>query len=259
MFARVILPSAKSSHGLANNIGWLSFARLSSSSCPKVAVILSGSGVYDGSEIHEASATLVHLTRAGAEPVCYAPCDDQMHVVDHTKGAPAEGESRNILVESARIARGQINSLSDLKSDCADAVVFPGGFGAAKNLSDFAVNGPKCKVHPEVERVLKDFHCAKKPIALCCIAPVLAAKVIPNVKITLGKSDTKSGKWPHAGAIEGAKAMGAKHEEKGVNEVAFDDKNLIVTSPAFMYEGKYHEIHDGIGAMIKKLISLIKK
>ncbi|KAG8230644.1 hypothetical protein J437_LFUL010661 [Ladona fulva] len=231
----------------------------SMSSSPKVAVVLSGSGVYDGTEIHEACATLSHLTREGAEPICYAPDVKQMHVVDHVKGVQSEGENRNVMVESARIARGNIKPLSELKAANVDAVVFPGGFGAAKNLSDFAVNGDSCKLNSEVNHVLKDFHSAKKPIALCCIAPILAAKAIPGVTITLGKTDDGSGKWPHAGAIEAATKMGAKVEMKHVNEASVDKKNLIVTSPAFMYDGKFHEVYDGIGVMIKTLMGLIKK
>lgn len=229
-----------------------------SSNAPKVAVVLSGSGVYDGSELHEASSVLIHLTREGAEPVCYAPDVSQMHVINHCKGAPEEGATRNVLVESARIARGKIQPLSELTSNKATAVVFPGGFGAAKNLSDFAVNGPGMEVNKDVERVLKEFHAAKKPIGLCCIAPVLAAKVIPNSKVTLGKKDDGKGKWPHAGAIDAAVAMGASHIEKNVNEVAIDENNLIVTTPAFMYEGQFHEIYDGIGNMVRKVMELIR-
>nr|CAD7453913.1 unnamed protein product [Timema tahoe] len=171
--------------------------------------VLSGSGVFDGTEVHEASAILVHLTRAGAEPVCYAPDIPQMHVVDHSKGSPVEGESRNVLAESARIARGVIKPLAELKASSVDAVIFPGGFGAAKNLSDWAVKGKDCTVLPDVERVLKDFHASKKPIGLCCISPVLAAKVLPGTTLTLGQNDNKSGKWPYAETIEGASSLGA--------------------------------------------------
>ncbi|XP_069677800.1 glutamine amidotransferase-like class 1 domain-containing protein 3, mitochondrial [Periplaneta americana] len=230
-----------------------------SSQGPKVAVVLSGSGVYDGSEIHEASSVLMHLTRAGAVPQCYAPDIPQMHVINHAKGAPAEGEKRNVLAESARIARGNVLPITELSASSAEAVVFPGGFGAAKNLSDFAVNGSSCKVNSDVERVLKDFRNAKKPIGLCCIAPILAAKVFDKVTITLGKRDDGKGKWPHASAIDAACDMGANVVDKGVNEIAVDDKNLIVTTPAFMYEGQFHEIYDGIGNMVKKVVELIKR
>jgi len=226
---------------------------------PTVAVVLSGSGVYDGTEIHEASATLASLTRAGADVQCFSPDAVQMHVVDHTKGAPSE-ESRNVLVESARIARGNVKPLSELSSTSADAVIFPGGFGAAKNLSDFAVKGAEMSVIGDVERVIKDFHGAKKPIGLCCIAPMLAAKVLGGngVSLTLGKSDDGSGKWPYGGSLEAAKALGANVVEKSVDEVEVDEANLVVTSPAFMYEGKFHEIHDSVANMVNSVLKLVK-
>lgn len=228
---------------------------------PTVAVVLSGSGVYDGSEIHEATAILANLSRAGADIQCYAPDEKQMHVIDHTKGAPDEKDSRNVLVESARIARGNVKPLSELTSSSADAVIFPGGFGAAKNLSDFAVNGPNMTVKPDVERVIKDFHTSKKPIGLCCIAPMLAAKTLGpvGVKITLGKSDDGSGNWPNGGSLEAAKALGANPIEKGVDEIVVDETNKVITTPAFMYgTGKFHEIYDGIGKMVEAVVKMIK-
>jgi len=227
---------------------------------PTIAVVLSGNGVYDGSEVHETAAALASITRAGATVQCYAPDMKQMHVIDHTKGAPCESESRNVLVESARISRGNIKPLAELSSSVADALVFPGGFGAAKNLSDFAVNGANMTVTADVTRVITDFHEAKKPIALCCIAPMLAAKVLGDkgVTLTLGKSDTASGKWPYAGAIDAAKSMGANVIEKSVDEVVVDEQNKVVTSPAYMYEGQFHEIQDSVTNMIKALLTLIK-
>nr|XP_023486035.1 ES1 protein homolog, mitochondrial isoform X2 [Equus caballus] len=131
---------------------------------PKVALVLSGCGVYDGTELHEASAILVHLSRGGAEVQIFAPDVPQMHVIDHTKGQPAESETRNVLTESARIARGKITDLARLSAANHDAAIFPGGFGAAKNLSTFAIDGKDCKVNKDVERVLKEFHEAGKPI-----------------------------------------------------------------------------------------------
>ncbi|XP_077851252.1 glutamine amidotransferase-like class 1 domain-containing protein 3, mitochondrial isoform X4 [Macaca mulatta] len=182
----------------------------------KVALVLSGCGVYDGTEIHEASAILVHLSRGGAEVQIFAPDVPQMHVIDHTKGQPSESESRNVLTESARIARGKITDLAKLSAANHDAAIFPGGFGAAKNLSTFAVDGKDCKVNKEVERVLKEFHQAGKPIGLCCIAPVLAAKVLRGVEVTVGHEQEEGGKWPYAGTAEAIKALGAKHFVKEV-------------------------------------------
>ena len=136
----------------------------------KVGVLLSGCGVYDGAEIHEAVLTLLALDKAGANVVCMAPDVEQMHVVDHLTGEPT-GEKRNVLVESARIARGEIKNLKDMTAAEIDAIILPGGFGAAKNLSDFAIKGPDASVHPEVERILKEMVAAGKPIGAICIAP----------------------------------------------------------------------------------------
>ncbi|XP_023619343.1 ES1 protein homolog, mitochondrial [Myotis lucifugus] len=202
---------------------------------------------------------LVHLSRGGAEVQIFAPNVPQMHVIDHTKGQPSESETRNVLAESARIARGKITDLAQLSAANHDAAIFPGGFGAAKNLSTFAVDGKDCKVNKDVERVLKDFHKAGKPIGLCCIAPVLAAKVLPGVEVTVGHEQEEGGKWPYAGTAEAIKAMGAKHCVKGVTEAHVDQKNKVVTTPAFMCETALHHIHDGIGAMVTKVLELARK
>ncbi|XP_056321878.1 glutamine amidotransferase-like class 1 domain-containing protein 3, mitochondrial isoform X1 [Danio aesculapii] len=153
----------------------------------RVAVVLAGCGVFDGSEIHEASAVLVHLSRQQATVKMFAPNTDQMHVVDHLKGSPTE-EKRNVLVESARLARGEIEDLGQLNVKELDAIIFPGGFGAAKNLCSWAVNGKDCSVNDQVKAVLQAFHAEKKPIGLCCISPVLAAKVFPGCEVTVGPS-----------------------------------------------------------------------
>uniref|UniRef100_A0A2K6ELE9 Glutamine amidotransferase class 1 domain containing 3 n=1 Tax=Propithecus coquereli TaxID=379532 RepID=A0A2K6ELE9_PROCO len=218
----------------------------------RVALVLSGCGVYDGTEIHEASAILVHLSRGGAEVQIFAPDVPQMHVIDHTKGQPSESETRNVLTESARIARGKIADLATLSAANHDAAIFPGGFGAAKNLSTFAVDGKDCRVNKDVERVLKEFHAAGKPVGLCCIAPVLAAKVLRGVEVTVGHEQEEGGKWPYAGTAEAIKALGAKHSH-------VDLKNKVVTTPAFMCETALHHIHDGIGAMVKKVLELTGK
>jgi len=225
----------------------------------KVAVILAGCGVYDGSEVHEASSCLVHLSRSGAEVSMFAPNKDQMHVIDHTKGQPADGEKRNVMVESARIARGNIIPLSDLKQDAFDAVIFPGGFGAAKNLCTFATEVASCSVDSDVERILKEFHAARKPIGLCCIAPVLAAKVITGCEVTVGSDKEEDGKWPYAGTAMAIASMGAKHLNKAVTEAHVDTANNIVTTPAYMCNTALHEVFDGIGKMVDNVMKLIKK
>uniref|UniRef100_A0A4W2F2W0 DJ-1/PfpI domain-containing protein n=1 Tax=Bos indicus x Bos taurus TaxID=30522 RepID=A0A4W2F2W0_BOBOX len=239
---------------------------------PPSPQVLSGCGVYDGTELHEASSILVHLSRGGAEVQIFAPDVPQMHVIDHIKGQPSEGETR----------------------------------------STFAVDGGTCKVNRDVERVLKEFHQAGKPIGsglltscfqaacpsllgllvrimdgvgvqpalcqasafipalqepleactsaspadLCCIAPVLAAKVLRGVEVTVGHEQEEGGKWPHAGTAEVIKALGAKHCVMGVTEAHVDQKNKVVTTPAFMCDTALHHIHDGIGAMVRKVLEL---
>jgi len=223
----------------------------------KIAVILSGCGVYDGTEIHEASAALAALSRSGAEIAMFAPDKDQAHVVDHTKGAEME-QSRNVLLESARIARGAVKPLTELTSDDADAVLFPGGFGAAKNLSDFGFKGADMTVDEDVSRVISSFHAAGKPLALCCIAPILAAKVLGSSgpTLTLGNCGSEED-WPYQGAIEAAKSFGANMELKGVEEVCVDAENKIVTTPAFMFNGQFHQIQDGVSAMVAELLKMV--
>lgn len=229
----------------------------------KVAVVLSGCGVYDGAEITESTAALIHLSRRGADLKCFAPDKPQMHVINHLTGDPIEGETRNVLQESARIARGSISSLKELNASDFDAVVFPGGFGAAKNLSSLAIKGKDMDVDPEVDRVLKEFHAAKKVIGLSCISPVLAAKSLPDgVKITLGmapKEGEEDGEFPHSWAVPAAQAMGATHEEtnKPCDTAVVDTENKVVTCAAYMYSGKPHEIYDSLGAMVDKMYELL--
>eukprot|EP00096_Caligus_rogercresseyi_P011786 TRINITY_DN4759_c0_g1_i1.p1 TRINITY_DN4759_c0_g1~~TRINITY_DN4759_c0_g1_i1.p1 ORF type:complete len:252 (-),score=77.59 TRINITY_DN4759_c0_g1_i1:62-817(-) len=225
-----------------------------SMSSGKIGVVLAGSGVYDGSEIHEASAALVALTRHGKTPVIYSLNKPQAHVVDHSSGEASEDSPRNVLAESARIARGAPLDLEGMKPDDVEALIFPGGFGAAKNLSDFAFKGADLSLDPVVESKIKEFHAQGKPLAFCCIAPILAAKAIPGVKITLGK---KGEAWPHSGSQEAARSLGAEVCEAEVSEVCTDAKNKVVSSPAYMYEGKFHEVHDSVANMVKELIKMI--
>ncbi len=217
----------------------------------KIGVLLSGCGVYDGSEIHEAVITLLAIDRAGAEAVCMAPDVAQMHVVNHLSGEPTAGESRNVLIESARIARGNIKNLQEVTIADFDALILPGGFGAAKNLCDFAVKGPDCTVNPDVARLLKATVAAKKPLAAVCIAPALLAKVLgPDYapQLTIG---TDAGT---AGAVE---TMGAKHINCPVRECVIDEKHKIITSPAYMLAGRISEAADGIEKTVKALIKML--
>lgn len=213
---------------------------------PKIGVVLSGCGVSDGAEIHEAVLTLLALDRAGAKIVCLAPDAPQAHVVDHRLGIPSEGETRNILTEAARIARGDIRDLAAVRTENLDAVVFPGGFGAAKNLCDFAFTGKDCTVRPDVARLIREMHDAGKPMGFMCIASVLAAKVLGNrIQVTIGNDPVT------AQAIE---AMGARHVECPVDLCVMDDKHRIISTPAYMLARRIGEAASGIERLIKTLL-----
>jgi enhancing lycopene biosynthesis protein 2 len=214
----------------------------------KVGVVLSGCGVFDGAEIHESTLALFFLDRAGSQIICMAPNVDQMDVINHMKGEAA-GEKRNVLIEASRIARGDIKDIKDVKAADLDALVFPGGFGAAKNLCNFAVKGPDCSVNADVQRLIKEMHSAKKPIGFVCIAPVIAAKVLGsfNPQLTIGNDkDTVS-------AIE---KMGGKHVVSTVDNVVVDQRNKIVTTPAYMLGPTISKVALGIEKLIKKVLKM---
>ncbi len=181
-----------------------------------------------------------------------APDIPQMHVINHLVGEPAEGESRNVLVESARIARGSIKDLATVQIADIDALILPGGFGAAKNLCDFAVAGPDCSVNTEVARLIKEMHAAKKPIAAVCIAPAVLSKVLGNEEIahrlTIGTDE---------GTAEALSKMGTEHIECPVREFVVDRENLLVSSPAYMLAENISEAAEGIEKTVKALIGLI--
>ncbi len=218
----------------------------------RVGVILSGCGVYDGSEIHEAVITLLAIDRAGAEAVCMAPDIQQMHVINHLAGEPTAGETRNVLIESARIARGNIKNLATVKAGDIDALILPGGFGAAKNLCDFAVKGPDCSVNADVARLIKEMYAAKKPIAAVCIAPAVLSKVLGKEKVahqlTIGTDE---------GTAAALNKMGSKHVDCPVKEFVVDRENKLVSSPAYMLAGRISEAAEGIEKTVKALIDLI--
>jgi len=215
-----------------------------------IGVVLSGCGVFDGAEIHESVITLLALDRSGAKAVCFAPNTEQMHVVDHLSGE-ATAENRNVLVESARIARGEISDLATAKAEELDGLIIPGGFGAAKNLCDFAVAGSEAKPHPEVARIVVEMMRASKPVAAVCIAPALIAAICRDAgiecSVTIGAdADT-------AGAIE---TMGANHAECPVSEFRVDEANKLITSPAYMLAGSISEAAEGIERTVEELLRL---
>ena len=215
----------------------------------KVGVVLSGCGFLDGAEIHEATLTLLALDRAGAEIVCIAPNSDQMHVVDHGAGAPVEGAARNTLTESARIARGEISDIATVKGSDFDAVVFPGGYGAAKNLSTFAVDGPACSVNAEVDRLIREVFAAKKPLGFICIAPAVGAKVLGEfgVKLTIGNDP---------GTAQAIEALGAKHVDCAVDDIVIDEDHKVVSTPAYMLGPSIAHVAKGIDKLVEKVLEL---
>lgn len=214
----------------------------------KVAVILSGCGFYDGAEINEAVLTLLCLEQQGASYQCFAPDREQMHVINHLTGEVVESESRNVLVEAARIARGDIKAITEATVADFDALVVPGGFGAAKNLCDFAVSGADMNVQGDFLQLAQAFHQAAKPIGLICIAPVMAAAICgEGTRCTIGNdADT-------AAAIA---AMGGKHLECPVTEARVDADNKLVTTPAYMLAGSVSEAYAGISDCVQEVLAL---
>ncbi|HLG43198.1 MAG TPA: isoprenoid biosynthesis glyoxalase ElbB [Planctomycetota bacterium] len=214
----------------------------------KVGVILSGCGYLDGSEIHEAVLTLYFLDKAGAEIVCLAPDKEQADVVDHVAGRPSP-EKRGVMAESARIARGKIRDVAKVSAADLDAVVIPGGFGAAKNLCTFAKDGPNCQVDHGVARLLRDLHSSKKPIGALCIAPALVAKLFGadhKAQVTIGNDK---------GTGEAIVKMGATHVDKAAVDIHVDEANKIVTSPCYMLARGPADV----GAGVEKLVARILK
>jgi enhancing lycopene biosynthesis protein 2 len=212
----------------------------------KIAVILSGCGVYDGSEIHEATLTLLAIVKNGGEYQVFAPDIPQHHVINHLTG-DVMNESRNVLVESARIARGKISPLAVFNTSDFDAVIFPGGFGAAKNLSTYAFEGVGMKILPEVEKVIRDMVASGKPVGALCISPVIIAKLLSGVEVTIGCDEET------AVAIE---KLGARHKCTGNGEVVIDQKFKIVTTPCYMLDADIAQIESGIDKLVKSVINL---
>jgi len=216
----------------------------------KVGVVLSGCGFLDGSEIHEAVLTLLALDRAGATAICLAPNIEQKSVVDHRSGNPTESV-RNVLEESARIARGKVQDIAKAKANDFDALVLPGGYGAAKNLCDFAAAGAKAKVQPGVQRLVREMHAAKKPIGAWCIAPAVIAAVLKESKPKLTIGDDP-------GTAKALESMGARHVVCPVSEMRVDEENRIVTTPAYMYDAKVGEVASGIEKAVAELLRLCR-
>ncbi|MBN4081183.1 isoprenoid biosynthesis glyoxalase ElbB [Caldithrix abyssi] len=217
----------------------------------KVGVLLSGCGVNDGSEIHESVITMLALDRAGVEMVLLAPNIDQMHVVNHYTGQEMD-EFRNVLVESARIARGNIKDMAEVSGNDVDALILPGGFGVVKNLCDYAMAGAECSINPDVYRLISEVHLLQKPIGAICIAPALMAKILgeqdESANLTIGYDETTAGD---------IKSMGSVHVECPVTEMVVDAEKKIVTTPAYMEAKSIKEAAEGIEKLVAQVLEMI--
>jgi enhancing lycopene biosynthesis protein 2 len=210
----------------------------------KFAVVLAGCGVFDGAEIHEATLTLLAISQQGASYEIFAPDIDQYHVINHLthKEVP---EKRNVLVESARIARGKIRPLSQFRVSDFDALIFPGGFGAAKNLSSVAFHGADAKVNPDVEKAVKDMHNAGKPIGALCIAPAVIVRVLGNIEVTIGDDP---------GTAQAITKMGGRHIRSTHGQVVIDKTNKIFTTPCYMLDATIVQIYEGATNVVTEII-----
>ena len=212
----------------------------------KIAVVLAGNGVYDGAEIHEATLTLFAIAEQGAQYQCFAPDINQAHVVNHITGEEMP-EIRNVMVEAARIARGNIKPLSDYNASEFDAIIFPGGFGAAKNLCTFAFDGAECVVIPEAEKAIKDTVKAGKPIGSLCISPVMITKVLGDVKVTIGVDKEPA---------EAIQKMGGTHIKTTHGEIVVDEKYKVITTPCYMLDATIDQIALGVRNVVKKILEI---
>lgn len=217
------------------------------SSPKKIAVILCGSGFKDGSEIRESVAALWALSQENVEVQCYAPDAAQADVVNCLTGEPVENESRNMLVEAARIARGKVKPLSQLKAKDIDGIVLPGGFGAAKNLCTFAFQGSKGKVNADLQTILKDLFDAKKPIGAICIAPAVVALALKGKSLTLTVGATSE-------ASQEIEKLGHTHQVTKADEHCADREHKVFTTSAYMYDSApLHEIFTGIQKVVREV------
>lgn len=213
----------------------------------KVGVVLSGCGVYDGSEIHEAVITLLALARAGAQAVCFAPDKPQAEVVNHLTNQQAN-EGRNVLQEAARISPGEITPLSEATAEQLDALIVPGGFGAAKNLSDFASGGVGCRVDGDLRRLTREMHAQGKPLGFMCIAPAMLPKILDMpVRLTIGTD---------IDLAEMLEEMGAEHIPCPVEDIVVDEDNRVVTTPAYMLATRIDEAAGGIEKLVTRVLDL---
>ena len=213
----------------------------------RFAVILAGCGVLDGAEIHEATLTLLAIAKAGGSYECFAPDKEQLQVINHLTGKTMD-EERNVLIESARITRGKIKPLNLYEPEKFDAVIFPGGFGVAKNLCTLDIDGSDCTVDPEVELAVLASVEASIPIGALCIAPALMAKILPGADVTIGQDSE---------TIETIEKMGGSHHTTNHAEVIVDEKYKLVTSPCYMLDAHIMQIAEGTQNVVDELVRLM--
>ncbi len=215
----------------------------------KFAVVLAGCGHKDGAEINEAVSLLLAIDQHQCEYQCFAPNRPQAEVIDHVAGVPEKNAERNIMTEAARIARGNILPIEQFKAEDYDALFFPGGFGAAKNLCDYAFKGAAMEVKPDVARAILEMHDAKKPIGAMCIAPVMLARLIPGVCVTLGAEGTP--------VTDEVRSWGANHVQTDHGDVCADNENLVFTTPAFMLDATLKDVYDGAFNMVEAVVDYL--
>jgi enhancing lycopene biosynthesis protein 2 len=218
----------------------------------KIGVVLSGCGHKDGSEIHEAVFTLQALDKSDVDVIIMAPDMDQFHVINHLNGEEEISESRNILVESARIARGEVVDVATISGQQLDALIFPGGTGMAKNIFDYSMAGINCTVIPDVQRLVVEVLEANKPLGAICIAPVMVAKILEY----LGRTGTVTGGF-NDNINNDIKAMGINTIEVGAEDIVVDEENKIVTTPAYVEAKSMSEAFIGIEKLVNKVLELI--
>jgi enhancing lycopene biosynthesis protein 2 len=225
----------------------------------KIGVLLAGSGVYDGSEIQEAVFALLAIAQRGGAAVCLAPNKTQYHVLNHLDGSPMP-ESRNVLIESARIARGAVTDVAMADANQLDALVIPGGFGAAKNLNQWAIEGPAGPIDPHVRALIQAMVVAQKPVVGLCMGPTVIAKALENTgvsaSLTVGTT-TEPSPYDIAGIHGGMQALGASVQERTLREVEVDQANRIITAPCYMMEGNIADVHDNIQQAIAALFEML--
>lgn len=213
----------------------------------KIGVLFSGCGVYDGVEIQEAVITLLAVDRNGAEAVCMAPDIDQHHVVNHLNEQVSD-EKRNVLVESARITRGNIKDIKTVNASDLDGLIIPGGFGAAKNLTNFAFKGKDADVNPDVARIVRDLSAAGKPVGAICISPAILAKILEDKdpEVTIGND---------LGTIDTIEEIGGIHHICAVDQIHVDQANNLFTTPAYMLGPGIKEVASGIEKLVAAVLA----